>query len=49
MITVDYIRGRGVSNNSKTDYVILEQPLKFSDFLFYLLYSTHVLNLCKRL
>ena len=29
MITVDYNRGRGVSENSKTDYVILEQPLNF--------------------
>ena len=27
MITVDYNRGRGVSKNSKNDYVILEQPL----------------------
>ena len=27
MITVDYIGGRGVSENSKTDYVIFEQPL----------------------
>ena len=27
MITVDYNRGRGVSENSKTDYVIFEQPL----------------------
>ena len=27
MITVDYIGGRGVSENPKTDYVIFEQPL----------------------
>ena len=29
MIMVDYNRGRLVSENSKTDYVILEQPLNF--------------------
>ena len=34
MITVDYIGGRGVSENSKTDYVILEQPLNRITWLY---------------
>ena len=33
MITVDYIGGRGVSENPKTDYVILEQPLRCPTFM----------------
>ena len=42
MITIDYIRGRGVSKNSKNDYVILEQPLSKIIVVLYL-YMSHVI------